>query len=72
MKHWFTGPKDIIAFMLVITYCLSFFLTLVVPYIQFNELMARQFERIILIVVGFYFGSKEANKKCNYLDDKDQ
>lgn len=68
LVQWFAGPKDIIATILVTTYCLTYLLVTIVPGLEFNELMSRQFERIILIVVGFYFGSKEGNKKCNYLD----
>ena len=32
---------------------------MLVPDIQFNEVLSRSFERILLVVVSFYFGAKD-------------
>ncbi len=54
---WCGGPKDLIALILIVTYCVSFICTALIPGIHFDELMSRQYERLMLMVVGFYFGS---------------
>ena len=35
---------------------------MLVPDIQFNEVLSRSFERILLVVVSFYFGAKDSPK----------
>ncbi len=71
-NEWFATPKDMIALIIIVTYCLGFLLTVIVPGIHFNELMGRQYERIMLMVVGFYFGSHSTGKKkCPYDESLD-
>lgn len=62
IKALFPTSKDIIALIIVVIYCISFLLTAVIPGIEFNEIMSRQYERVLLMVVGFYFGSHQSKK----------
>jgi hypothetical protein len=65
VRSWLGGPKDLIAFMLIGSYSLAFLITVCVPEVVFNEVLGRQFERIILMVVGFYFGSHREKRPTN-------
>lgn len=47
------NSQDIIALIVVITWCISIFL----PELLVDEVTMRSFERIMLIIIGFYFGA---------------
>ncbi len=51
--------RDIIAIMVVGTWCIAVFL----PESLIDEVTQRAFERILLLVVGFYFGSHKVTNK---------
>lgn len=51
--------QDLIALLFVITWCAAIFL----PEQLVNHDTMQQFERILLMVVGFYFGSKSTEIK---------
>ncbi len=55
LKH----PQSLLALLFSASYCIAFIATVLVPDIQFNEVLSRSFERILLVVVSFYFGAKE-------------
>ncbi len=55
LKH----PQALLAVLFSVSYCVAFIATVFVPSIQFNEVLSRSFERILLVVVSFYFGAKE-------------
>lgn len=61
MKHTisklFTGMKDVIALILIIGWLIAIFL----PEHYVDEITERAFERILLLVLGAYFGSKMNN-----------
>ncbi len=62
IKNCISGPKDLIALVIIGTYCLAFILTAIIPGIHYDEVMSRQYERIMTLVVGFYFGSHTTKK----------
>ncbi len=70
MKNTFkkicAGPKDIIALIIVISYCAVFICTALIADVHFNELLGRQFERLLLLVAGFYFGSHKDNSQTQF------
>jgi hypothetical protein len=51
----FTYMKEILAFLVVFTWCVSIFL----PESLVDEVTQRSFERILLMIVGFYFGAHQ-------------
>lgn len=51
--------QDLIALLFVVTWCAAIFL----PEQLVNHETMQQFERILLMVVGFYFGSKSTEIK---------
>lgn len=51
--------KDIIAYMVTLTWCVSIFL----PETLIDEVTQRSFERIMLMILGFYFGSHRESKR---------
>ncbi len=51
--------KDLIALMVIFTWCVAVFL----PESLIDEVTQRSFERIILMVIGFYFGSNVNRKE---------
>lgn len=51
--------KDIIAIMVIVTWCIAIFL----PESLIDEVTQRSFERIVLLVLGFYFGAKKFETK---------
>lgn len=53
IRQAFTTSKDIIAVIVVVTWCISIFL----PETLVDEITIRSFERIMLIIIGFYFGA---------------
>ncbi len=67
-RSWVTNARDIIALVIVCSYCLAFLITVCVPGIVFNELMGRQYERIMILVVGYFFGSSHANQNKRSTD----
>ncbi len=74
MKQWIkqqvATPKDIIALIIITAYAIAFLTTTLIPGVKFDELMGRQYERIMLMVVGFYFGShRDKGTVCPYLED---
>jgi hypothetical protein len=62
VKNWFAGPKDVIALIITLTYCVAFLLTALIPGIHFDAEMGGQYEHIMLMVISFYFGSKTAKE----------
>ncbi len=52
--------KDLIAIMIIFTWCVSVFL----PDYLIDEVTMRSFERILLLVLGFYFGAKKYETKA--------
>lgn len=72
IKGIFQGPKDVIALVIIATWCIAIFL----PESLIDEVTQRSFERIIMMVIGFYFGSKsdkfqpdtEIKPLCPYLE----
>ncbi len=76
LKKVCAGPKDIIALIIVISYCVVFICTALLADVHFNELLGRQFERLLLLVAGFYFGSHKDNDKssstCPYVIKNNQ
>lgn len=71
MSQWLSGPKDVIAISLVFTYCITYAAVTMIPGIQMEPVISQQFKEIMLIVVSYYFGSKEGNKKCHYIESTD-
>ncbi len=57
------------AVMFSFTYCLAFIATVIFPGIEFNEVLSRSFERILLVVVAYFFGSTK-DKKQNILNSE--
>lgn len=53
IKGWCSGPKDLLAIMVVFTWCVAVFL----PENLIDEVTQRSFERILLIIVSYFFGS---------------
>jgi hypothetical protein len=51
--------KDVIAIMIVFTWCVSVF----IPNSVIDEVTQRSFERVMLLVLGFYFGAKKYDSK---------
>lgn len=71
------SPKDVIALILIGSYCVSYLCTVLVPDIHFNEMLGRQFERLILVVVGYYFSSRgnisiDNETKCDNIIDHER
>ncbi len=71
LKEIFATPKDAIALIVILSWCIAIFL----PESLVDEVTQRSFERIIMMVIGFYFGSHQ-NKpkpgdrhKCPYIED---
>lgn len=67
IQKWCSGPKDLLAIIIISTFCLSYLVILIAPGIEFNELMSRQYERIMIMVVSYYFGSHR--EKTRNTDD---
>ncbi len=71
LKEIFATPKDAIALIVILSWCIAIFL----PEYLVDEITQRSFERIIMMVIGFYFGShtqkpKPGDKhKCPYIED---
>ncbi len=63
MRRCINGAKDVIALIIISTYCITFIAVTVVPHLHFNEVMSRQFERIMIMVVSFYFGYHKSKKE---------
>lgn len=59
LQHIITCPKDIIAFIVIITWCISIFL----PETLIDEITTRAFERIVNFVLGAYFSNKLTDHK---------
>ncbi|MDR1668751.1 MAG: hypothetical protein LBR76_02190 [Oscillospiraceae bacterium] len=59
MKRIFANMKDVIAVILVFAFCVSIFL----PEHLVSDTTMQQFERILFMVVGFYFGTHIAENK---------
>ena len=68
LKH----PQALLALIFSSAYCIAFLATILVPSIQFNEVLSRSFERILLVVVSFYFGAKERANITNQERQQDQ
>ncbi len=72
IKGIFQTSKDVIALVIIATWCVAIFL----PEHLVDEVTQRSFERIIMMVIGFYFGSKvekpvtdtEVKPLCPYLE----
>ncbi len=58
-------PQALLAILFSVSYCIAFIATVLVPNIQFNEVLSRSFERILLVVVSFYFGAKDKPNPTN-------
>ncbi len=59
------------AVMFSFTYCTAFIATVIFPGIEFNEVLSRSFERILLVVVAYFFGSTK-DKRQNILNAERQ
>ncbi len=57
MHKYCKNAKDVVALIMVVSYSLSFLLTALIPNIEFNEIMGRHFKEMLMMVIGFYFGS---------------
>ena len=66
ISKWCQGPKDLLALLVTITWCISIFL----PEMLIDEVTQRSFERILLMIIGFYFGSHKDDIKDAIQSDK--
>lgn len=61
LRSALVNSQDIIALIVVVTWCISIFL----PELLVDEVTMRSFERIMLIIIGFYFGAHRGRRNDN-------
>ncbi len=58
--------KDVIAILIVIVWCASIFF----PSAVIDEITQRSYERIMIMVLSYYFGSKKYEGKTQELNER--